>query len=239
MKNIPFLLTLLSLFLALSVVSCQNRGAVPLVMATEIFPSSTNTATPTRATAVGWTGNEVQPQEYVYPSETAQSSGVTAQPTATPRPSTTSRTPTRTPTATKTVRPMGPTLTPSRTPRYTATVTATATEPQQSGWTGTWVVYYGVDDNSLETGSMMVKFSGGNLSASAQFGSLEMIFTGGLAQQDLEASGTYTHPTDPGWFYWILVSANQFGGVLNDELVFCANRPGGQRPNPCGIHPSY
>jgi len=138
------------------------------------------------------------------------------------------------PTATRTQVSAAATPTATRTP---LPATATATQQVQTSWAGEWIIYMEQADGSYQTGLMNVTVNGTDISANAIVGSSQYQFAGIIYAEDEQASGPYQSESATGYYWWLLVSEGQFGGMFDQQFGFCGARAGVEMPDPCYLEP--
>ncbi len=153
-------------------------------------------------------------------------------------------TPVPTNTAIATNAPTGTfTATATATATRTATATATATATQtlaptlQTGWEGEWVIYLQQDNETYISGTMNLALNGTEVIASAKLDGVEYNFEGINHADGEQISGPWQSDSSSGYFWWLLVSENQFGGSQDLQYGFCGARVGFEMPDPCFIEP--
>lgn len=127
------------------------------------------------------------------------------------------------------------TVTPEKTLTPIVTQIPSPTPTWPVGWVGQWTVYYGGNSESLKSGSMIVNVTGITINAVAVFDDLSITLNGELSADGQKVYGTYVQNTNSGVFYWEFVATPQFGGNLDNQLIFCAARPNSEKPQRCGI----
>lgn len=132
---------------------------------------------------------------------------------------------------------ISPSKTPTRTATTVPTPTPTPTATPQSGWEGTWVIYFQQTNGSYLNGQMTVTINGTDLSAEGAINGVPFTFTGRVLNDGLIASGTWSSTQSSGSFTWTLVQTNQFGGDRDLSYGMCGARAGAQPPEPCYIPP--
>lgn len=133
------------------------------------------------------------------------------------------------------VRTSTPTLTVTATQTPTATPTLATT--QQTDWTGEWIVFWQLDDQTYIEGTISIELAGTNFTASGTLGGLDYSFNGRIVEQGLTAFGSWTSLSGNGNFIWGAVADGQFGGSRDLYFGFCGVRPGFVQPEPCYIPP--
>lgn len=140
---------------------------------------------------------------------------------------------TASPTRTQVSAAVTPTATRTRTPLPANT----ATQQVQTGWAGEWIIYMEQVDGSYQTGLMNVTVNGTDISANAIVGSSQYQFEGIIYAEDEQASGPYQSESATGYYWWLLVSEGQFGGMFDQQFGFCGARAGVEMPDPCYLEP--
>ena len=135
---------------------------------------------------------------------------------------------TATPTATRT---STPSPTPTATQTNTPSPTPSATQP--ATWPGEWVIYWLLPNGTTRSGTLTVSLEQTQLSASADFGQIQMTFSGTVYTDGKEISGNYAQPSESGTFFWLMNATGQFIGNLDNLVGFCGAKQGMPQPNPC------
>lgn len=155
----------------------------------------------------------------------------------------TSTSPVQSPTATsKSATPLSATQTRTSTPTRTKTLnstqtkTATPTQPTapQTGWAGEWTFYLDDGSGGYTMGALQITLNGKEVLGEAVINGVNYEFVGQLNSDNTFIMGDYTKPSGTGWFSWVFLSENQFGGMLDNRFGFCASRNGAERPGQCG-----
>ena len=123
-------------------------------------------------------------------------------------------------------------LTASLTP--TVTITQSGEPFQQTGWAGSWTAYLEQTNGTYLSGPLTVTLSGNSLQGTANLGGTTMTVTSDLADSSNTIYGAYSLGAGNGTFVWLQISDQSFKGNIDNELAFCAARPGGTLPDPCG-----
>ena len=116
-------------------------------------------------------------------------------------------------------------------------LTPTATAPTaQTGWEGEWVVYLQQDGKYI-TGTLTLTLNEEGAVASSDFDGAAYSFNGITFAEGTQITGSWQSDNSNGYFWWGLISENQFGGNLDLKNAFCGSRSGGGMPAPCFIEP--
>lgn len=116
----------------------------------------------------------------------------------------------------------------------TMTRTATSDISQQAGWSGSWTAYLEQTNGTYLSGPMTVTVLGNTLQGTANLGGTTMTVTSDLSGSSNTIYGAYSSGTGNGAFAWLQISDQSFKGNIDNKLAFCASRPGGVQPDPCG-----
>jgi hypothetical protein len=92
-------------------------------------------------------------------------------------------------------------------------------------------------DGRYITGTLTLTLNEEGAVASSDFDGAAYSFNGITFAEGTQITGSWQSDNSNGYFWWGLISENQFGGNLDLKNAFCGSRSGGGMPAPCFIEP--
>ncbi|NLB18351.1 MAG: hypothetical protein GX825_06410, partial [Syntrophomonadaceae bacterium] len=122
---------------------------------------------------------------------------------------------------------------PSNTPTSTFTKTLTPTATVQTGWAGTWTVWFQQVDGNYISGEMTIDAGTSEFNTTVLLGGKQYTFEGRIILNATQVLGSWTSDSTSGGFWWGLTENQEFVGGWDNQYGFCGIRAGQSQPEPC------